>query len=126
MDVGKENHPPSAEPEPKRAKLSLSLPKDRFSFSVDDKDLEDAMKKYSAKNTALNNKWALKNFEDWFKAKRNTTEKPKTAIERDVFYVCPSTVYKPDQPWYTSVPVGRNKLSSMVKKMCSLAVEEEW
>ena len=53
------------------------------------------MKKYSAKNTALNNKWALKNFEDWFKAKRNTTEKTKTAIERDVFYVCPSTVYKP-------------------------------
>ena len=51
---------------------------------------------------------------------------PKAAIERDVFYVCSSTVYKPDQPWYTSVPVGRNKLSSMVKKMCSLAGEEEW
>ena len=39
----KENLPQSAEPEAKRAKLSLSLPKDRFSFSVDDRDLEEAM-----------------------------------------------------------------------------------
>ena len=30
--------------QPKCAKLSLSFPKDRFSFSVDDKDLEEAMK----------------------------------------------------------------------------------
>ena len=45
----KENLPQSAEPEAKRAKLSLSLPKDRFSFSVDDRDMEEAMKKYSVK-----------------------------------------------------------------------------
>ena len=79
----KENLPQSAEPEAKRAKLSLSLPKDRFSFSVDDRDLEEAMKKYSVKNTTLNNKWALKNFEDWFKAKRNTTQEPLNLLLTD-------------------------------------------
>ena len=46
-DEDKENLP--VEPQLKRAYLSLSLPKDRFSFSVDDKDLEEAMKKYSVK-----------------------------------------------------------------------------
>ena len=49
----KENLPQSAEPEAKRAKLSLSLPKDRFSFSVDDRDLEEAMKKYSVKTASV-------------------------------------------------------------------------
>ena len=48
-DEDKENLPESVEPKKKRAKLSLSLPKDRFSFSVDDSDLEEAMKKYSVK-----------------------------------------------------------------------------
>ena len=46
---------------------------------------------------------------------------PKAAFEKDLFYVRPVSVCKPDQPWYTSVPVGKNKLSSMVKTMCSLA-----
>ena len=41
-DEDKENLP--VEWQPKCAKLSLSLPKDRFSFSVDDKNLEEAMK----------------------------------------------------------------------------------
>ena len=36
----KENLPESVEPKPKRARLSLSLPKDRFSFTAEDKDLE--------------------------------------------------------------------------------------
>ena len=40
-DKYKENLP--VERQPKCAKLSLSLPKDRFSFSVNDKDLEEAM-----------------------------------------------------------------------------------
>ena len=43
-DKDKENLP--VERQPKHAKLSLTLPKDRFSFSVDDKVLEEAMKKY--------------------------------------------------------------------------------
>ena len=63
--------------QPKCVKLFLSLPKDRFSFSVDDKDLEEAMKTYSVKKyMALKNSWTLKNFEDWFKAKRSKTEVP--------------------------------------------------
>lgn len=73
-DEDKENLPESVEQEPKCARLSLSLPKNRFSFTVEDKDLEEAMKKYSVKNTTVSNKWALKNFEEWFKAKRSTTE----------------------------------------------------
>ena len=48
------------EQQPKCAKLSLSLPKDQFSFSVDDKDLEEAMKMYLVKNTVFNSRWALK------------------------------------------------------------------
>ena len=70
-----------------------------------------------------------------FQAKQATTEVtlqqvldlylsklPKAAIEKDhFFYVGPLTVCKPDQPWYSSVPIGKNKLSSMVQTMCSLA-----
>ena len=46
---------------------------------------------------------------------------PKAAIEKDHFYVHPLTVCKPDQPWYSSVPIEKNKLPSMVRTMCSLA-----
>ena len=46
-DKDKENIP--VEQLPKRTKWSLSLPQDRFSFSVDDKNLEEAMKTYSVK-----------------------------------------------------------------------------
>ena len=75
-DEYKENLP--VEQQPKCAKWSLSLQKDWFSFSVDDKNLEEAMKMYSVKNMALKQqvgscRWALKN-RDWFKAKWNETE----------------------------------------------------
>ena len=46
---------------------------------------------------------------------------PKEAIKKDHFYVRPLTVLKPGQPWYSSVPIGKNKLTSMVRTMCSLA-----
>ena len=54
-DEDKENHKNlPVERQSKCAKLSFSLPKDRFSFFVDDKDLEEAMKTYVVgKNTAL-------------------------------------------------------------------------
>ena len=31
----------------------------------------------------MNNKWALKNFEEWFKAKRSTTEEPLNVLLTD-------------------------------------------
>ena len=80
-DEDKEKLP--VEQQPKCTKLSSLLPKDWFSFSVDDKDLEEAMKTYSGKNTALNNTWALKNFEDCFKAKWNKTEVPLEVLLTD-------------------------------------------
>ena len=46
-DEDKENLP--VEWQPKCAKLSLSLPKDWFFFSVDDKDLKEVMKTVSKK-----------------------------------------------------------------------------
>ena len=46
-DKDKENLP--VERLQKRTKWSLSLPQDWFSFSVDDKNLEEAMKTYSVK-----------------------------------------------------------------------------
>ena len=39
----------NVEPPSKRRKISLSLPKDRFNFSVDDEELKEAMKTYSGK-----------------------------------------------------------------------------
>ena len=41
------------------------------------------MKTYSGKNTAINNKWALKNFEDWFNARRESlsVEEKRQALE---------------------------------------------
>ena len=73
----------NVEPPSKRRKISLSLPKDRFNFSVDDEELKEAMKTYSRKNTAINNKWALKNFEDWFNARRESlsVEEKRQALE---------------------------------------------
>ena len=55
-----------------------NLPTPKLTFSVDDSDLEEAMKKYSVKNTTLNNKWALKNSE-----KRSTTEEPLNVLLTD-------------------------------------------
>ena len=71
------------EPPSKRRKISLSLPKDRFNFSVDDEELKEAMKTYSAKHMTINNKWALKNFKDWFNARRETlsVEEKRQALE---------------------------------------------
>ena len=67
----------------KRRKISLSLPKDRFNFCVDDEELKEAMKTYTGKNTAINNKWALKNFMDWFNARRESLsfEEKRQALE---------------------------------------------
>ena len=57
-DEDKENHENlPVERQSKCAELSFSLPKDRFSFFIDDKDLEEAMKtcivgkKHGAKNS---------------------------------------------------------------------------
>ncbi|XP_011406250.1 PREDICTED: glutamine-rich protein 1-like [Amphimedon queenslandica] len=46
---------------------------------------------------------------------------PKEAIEKDNFYVRPVTVVGEGKPWFSSVPVGKNKLATMVKTMCSKA-----
>ena len=47
---------------------------------------------------------------------------PADAKEADVFYLTP--VSKPTDastPWYTRIPVGKNRLNSMMKEMCSQA-----
>ena len=44
---------------------------------------------------------------------------PKEAIKKDNFYLQPiANVKDPAQPWFTTVPVGRNVLSKMVKSIC--------
>ena len=44
---------------------------------------------------------------------------PKEAIKRDNFYLRPlSKLPEEGKPWFTSVPLGRNKLGNMVKDMC--------
>ena len=44
---------------------------------------------------------------------------PKEAIKKDNFYLQPiAKVKDPAQPWFTTVPVGRNVLSKMVKNIC--------
>ncbi|XP_011408668.1 PREDICTED: uncharacterized protein LOC105315651, partial [Amphimedon queenslandica] len=44
---------------------------------------------------------------------------PREAIEKDNFYVRPLSSIVEGKPWFTSVPIGKNKLSSMVKDMCA-------
>ena len=45
---------------------------------------------------------------------------PREAIEKDNFYVQPVVKLKDStQPWFTTVPVGRNALSKMVKDICA-------
>ena len=46
---------------------------------------------------------------------------PKYAFEHDVLYCRPKIKMPLDGPWYDPVPVGRNKLGSMVKEMCENA-----
>ena len=74
MEAEKENSEEidQLQPIPKRRKVSLSLPKDRFHFAIEDSDLKEAMKAYSTKNTAANNKWALTNYEQWFEQRKET------------------------------------------------------
>ena len=46
---------------------------------------------------------------------------PREAKEKDIFYVKPKAFLLTDhvQPWYTSVPIGRNKLGEMMKTMAN-------
>lgn len=48
---------------------------------------------------------------------------PKDAFKKDLFYVRPLAKLPCDenQPWYTSVPVGKNMLNNKVKTMCNKA-----
>ena len=47
---------------------------------------------------------------------------PADAKEADVFYLTPvSKVTDLSKPWFTRVPVGKNRLNSMMKEMCSQA-----
>ena len=62
----------NVEPTSKCRKVSLSLPKDCFNFSVDNDELKEAMKTYSVKNMSINNKWVLKNFQDWFNERKKS------------------------------------------------------
>ena len=55
-----------AVPKEKRRKLSLLLLKDWLNFSVEDEELKEAMKGYCCKNMIQSNKWAIKNFLQWF------------------------------------------------------------
>ena len=51
------------------------------------------------------------------------TKIPKTAFEKDVFYLrpLPRVPTNQDLPWFTSSPIGRNELSKMVQKFCTEA-----
>ena len=42
----------------------------------------------------------------------------KEALDKDNFYVRPLTVFQNGKLWFSSVPLGKNKLSGMVKEMC--------
>ena len=61
------------EPVEKRKRLSLCLnkkkPAERYEF-LEDEDLVSLAEKYTAKNTATSTRWAVKNFEDWRKARK--------------------------------------------------------
>ena len=41
------------------------------------------------------------------------------ALEKDNFYLRPLTHVKEGLPWFSSVPIGCNKLATMVKGMCT-------
>ena len=43
---------------------------------------------------------------------------PEYAIKEDILYCRPKPKTPADGPWYDAVPVGKNKLSTMVKDMC--------
>ena len=44
---------------------------------------------------------------------------PKYAFDAGVFYLCPKvkTPSNPDEPWYDSVAMGKNNLSTVMKDM---------
>ena len=48
---------------------------------------------------------------------------PAEAKERDAFYLTPLPCkpQDPSMPWYSAVPVGRNRLGAMLKEMCQEA-----
>ena len=48
---------------------------------------------------------------------------PAEAVDKDVFYLKPlaSVPPNPDAPWFSSTPIGKNKLNVMVKEMCAEA-----
>ena len=48
---------------------------------------------------------------------------PQMAFKEDILYCRPKTKAPLDEksPWYDAIPVGRNKLGSMVKEMCAEA-----
>ena len=48
---------------------------------------------------------------------------PKEAQSKDVFYLTPllKKPIHPSKPWYTTTPVGRNRLNVMLKEMCQEA-----
>ncbi len=43
---------------------------------------------------------------------------PLFAFEKNVFYCRPKKFYTGCSTWYESVPVGKNKLSNIVREMC--------
>ena len=48
---------------------------------------------------------------------------PKYAFEKDIFYLKhkPKAPVNEAEPWYESVPIGKNTLATMVKRMCQEA-----
>ena len=46
---------------------------------------------------------------------------PPQAKEKDAFYLTPNKVIGESKSWYSQVPVGRNRLGSMLKDMCAEA-----
>ena len=48
---------------------------------------------------------------------------PANAKKNDVFYLKPLTQMpsNPDAPWFSNIPMGKNKLNGMVKEMCAEA-----
>ena len=77
----KENSPPGTEPLKKRKRLSLSR-KGRFKKIVADDELEEAAKGVVPKNTKRRDIWAIKNFEDWAKNRRE--REPSDPVPEDL------------------------------------------
>ena len=46
---------------------------------------------------------------------------PSRAKEKDIFYLTPNKLSAESKSWYSLVPVGRNRLGSMLKDMCAEA-----